>query len=143
MATSRSARQLLGRRAVGGQPRALAAEHHAELEDLAEQRQIGCIAVAEQQVRDEVDPRRAHEVGDARAVPLARAHEPDELERFYRLAQRAAVHAEALGQLALRRDLVASTAKAPFRIMLPKLAARFHGLPGGVLTGPEHFGEPC
>ena len=91
----------LGRAAQRGQPAALLAEGHAELEHLAEQRHVGRLAAAQEQVRDQLDPRGAHEVGDAGAVALPRAHEADELERLDGLAQGAAVHAEALGQLAL------------------------------------------
>jgi hypothetical protein len=56
-------------------------------------------------VLDELDPAGLHEVEHARAVALADAHEPEVLELLQRLAQRRAVDAQPLRQLALRREL--------------------------------------
>src|SRR5262249_31083295 len=102
----------------------------------AEERQIRRFTIAQQQVRDQVDAGRAHEVGDPRAVSLAGADEPDERERLDRLPQRSAIHAEAFGPLALGRPLVADRERAA-EDELPQLLNDLMGYPGAP-DGAEH-----
>ena len=90
-------------RARGGEARELAAEDPAELEEVADQ--LGLATGERQQVLDQLDAAGLHEVLDARAVALADPHEAEVLELLQRLAQRRAVDAQPLRQLALRRQL--------------------------------------
>ena len=90
-------------RARRGEPRELAAEDPAELEQVADQ--LGLAAGERQQVLDQLDAAGLHEVLDAGAVALADPHEPEVLELLERLAQRRAVDPQPLRQLALRREL--------------------------------------
>ena len=90
-------------RASRGEPGDLAAEDAAELEQVADQ--LGLAAGERQQVLDELDAAGLHEVLDARAVALADPDQPEVLELLEGLAQRRAVDAQALRQLALGRQL--------------------------------------
>src|SRR5205823_5314484 len=88
-----------------GEARELASEDAAELEQVADQ--LGLAAAEWQQVLHELDAAGLHEVLDARAIALADPDEAEVLELLERLAQRRAIDAQPLGQLALGWQLAA------------------------------------
>src|SRR5262249_45050155 len=85
------------------EPRDLAAEDAAELEQVADQLRLA--AAERQEMLDQLDAAGLHEVLHARTVALADANEPEMLELLQRFSQRRAIDAKSLRQLALRRQL--------------------------------------